>query len=268
MSTHILRCSRLRVVDEAELRQRRQPLGLVLIDDDLRVPVLDRLEGNHEQPLDARRAGRLAVDDLLVAREQPVEEVPQDLLDHLLLGLEVVIEAAREDARRVGDVPHGRRAQAALGEHRRGEFEKLVAAAWKRPVHPARVSTKRLLGQRGLILSSPSRRRSRLPAARPAAVARERDRLNSYQASGASLRYLAHSRIGSGRRAQRRFHVGRQRQQIVGVQQPGLLVAVDVALGDEPFRVHRGHAEQRQHARHQDRRAAASAPSSGSPPRR
>jgi hypothetical protein len=31
-------------LDEVELRQRRQPLGLVLIDDDLRVPVFDRFE--------------------------------------------------------------------------------------------------------------------------------------------------------------------------------------------------------------------------------
>ena len=65
-------------------------------------------------------------DDLLVALEEPVEEPAQHLVDHLLLGGEVVIEAAGQDSGRVGDVAHGRRPQPTLGEHRRRELEKLV----------------------------------------------------------------------------------------------------------------------------------------------
>ena len=89
---------------------------------------LDGLERGHEQSLDPFQRIGSVVDDLLVAREEPVEEVAQDLFDHLLLGLEVVVEAAGEDSRRVGDVAHGGGPQSALGEHRRGELEKLVAA--------------------------------------------------------------------------------------------------------------------------------------------
>jgi hypothetical protein len=114
-------------VDEVELRQRGQPLGLVLVDDHLRVPVLDRLERRHEQTLEPLERIGLGLDDLLVAAEQPVQKVPQDLLDHLLLALEVVIEAAGQDSRGVGDVAHGGRTKAALGEHGRGEIEELVA---------------------------------------------------------------------------------------------------------------------------------------------
>src|SRR4029453_7517532 len=62
-------------LDEVELRQRREPLCLVLIDDDLRVPMFDRLERGHEQTLQPLKRIRLGVDDLLVATEQPVQEV-------------------------------------------------------------------------------------------------------------------------------------------------------------------------------------------------
>ncbi len=135
------------LVDEAELRESRQPLGLVLIDDDLGVPVLDGLERRHEEPpLDALQRIGLALDDLLVAAEEPVEEIPEDLLDHLLLGLEVVVEAAGEDSGGIRDVAHGGGPQSTVGEHGRGELQKLVAARRNRPVHPFRVSTKRLLG--------------------------------------------------------------------------------------------------------------------------
>ena len=41
----------------------------------------------------------------------------------------MVIQAARQNSRGVGDVTDRGRAQPAFGEHRRGELEKLVAAA-------------------------------------------------------------------------------------------------------------------------------------------
>src|SRR4051812_35413026 len=86
-------------VDETELRQCRQPLGLVLVDDDLGVPVLDGLERRHEQALPPFEGIGFPVDYVLIPAEQPVEEVLQDLFDHLLLGPEVVVQAARQDAR-------------------------------------------------------------------------------------------------------------------------------------------------------------------------
>ena len=94
------------------------------------MPVLDRVERRHEQPLEPLERIRLAVDDFLVAAEQPVQEAVQQLVDHLFLGREVVVEAARQNAGTVSDVAHRGRAQATFGEHRRRQFQKLVA-----PVH-------------------------------------------------------------------------------------------------------------------------------------
>ncbi len=62
----------------------------------------------------------------------------------------MVVEAAGQDARAVGDVAHGGRAQATFGEHGRGERKQLVSPAVSltgHSIHPIRVSTKRLLGQ-------------------------------------------------------------------------------------------------------------------------
>ena len=39
----------------------------------------------------------------------------------------MVVEAARQDARTVGDVAHGGGAQSTFGEHGRGEIQQLVA---------------------------------------------------------------------------------------------------------------------------------------------
>ena len=61
----------------------------------------------------------------------------------------MVVQTAREDACAVGNIADGRGAQAAVGEHGRGEFEQLVPATHRLtrlPLHLARVSTKRLLG--------------------------------------------------------------------------------------------------------------------------
>ena len=89
----------------------------------------DRLERRHEQALEPFQRSRFGRDDLLVAVEQPVEESAQHLVDHLLLGREVVIETAGQDSRRVGDVTNGRGPQPAVGEHRRGELEQLARDA-------------------------------------------------------------------------------------------------------------------------------------------
>ena len=86
----------------------------------------------------------------LIAGEQPVQEAAQHLVDHLLFGREMVVQTAGQDAGAVGDVAHGGGAQPALGEHRRGELQQLVAPAaclTGHSVHLIRVSTKRLLGQ-------------------------------------------------------------------------------------------------------------------------
>ena len=97
--------------------------------------MLDRLERRHEQALEPLERVGLGGDDLLVALEEPVEEPAQQLVDHLLLGGEVVVETAGQDACGVGDVAHGGGAQPALGEHRRGEIQKLVAPAHRCLVH-------------------------------------------------------------------------------------------------------------------------------------
>jgi len=54
--------------------------------------------------------------------------VAQDLLDHLVLGLEVVVEAAREDPGLVGDVAHRRAEDALAGEDGGGDGQDLVPA--------------------------------------------------------------------------------------------------------------------------------------------
>ena len=87
------------------------------------MPVLDGLERRHEQSLEPFERVRLGGGDFLIALEEPIEEVAQHLVDHLLFGGEVVVQAAGKDARGVGDVAHGGGAQTALGEHRRGELQ-------------------------------------------------------------------------------------------------------------------------------------------------
>src|SRR5271166_2307604 len=119
----------VQVVDIGEPRLRRQPLGFVLVDDDLRMPILDRLERRHEQSLEPLQGIWFAVDDLAVTGEEPVEEPAHQVVDHLFFGGEVVVQAAGQDAGAVGDIAHGGGAQAALGEHLRSELQQLVSAA-------------------------------------------------------------------------------------------------------------------------------------------
>ncbi len=88
---------------------RRQPLGLVLVNDDLRVPVLDRFERRHEQALEPFEWIGFGCHDLLVALEQPVEEAAQQFVDHLLLRGEVVVQATRQDSGGIGDIAYRRR---------------------------------------------------------------------------------------------------------------------------------------------------------------
>src|SRR5699024_8217311 len=78
--------------------------------------------------------------------EQRVEEAAQDLVDDRFLGREVMVEAAREDPRRVGDIAHGGGAQAVFGEEAGGERQELLTAGGAR--HEERIPTKHLLGGR------------------------------------------------------------------------------------------------------------------------
>src|ERR1700758_5147295 len=86
--------SPVQLLDVGETRLRRQSLRLVLVDHHLRVPALDRVEGGHEQSLQALQRIWLRVNDVLIAGEQPVEEVAEHLVDHLFFGGEVVVQAA------------------------------------------------------------------------------------------------------------------------------------------------------------------------------
>jgi hypothetical protein len=58
---------------------------------------------------------------LAVVGEHLVEKPLQDLVPDRLLGIEVVVEAAREDAGGVGDLAHGRRAEPLFGEELAGQ---------------------------------------------------------------------------------------------------------------------------------------------------
>src|SRR5829696_11939 len=55
--------------DEGELRLSRKSFRLVLVDDDLCVAVLDRLERRHEQPFEPLQRIRLGINDFLVPTE-------------------------------------------------------------------------------------------------------------------------------------------------------------------------------------------------------
>ena len=74
-------------------------LDLVLVDRDRAVPGVDRLERRDHEGLEGLARAHARVDDLVVAPEQLVLESAQDLVHHRLLGVEVVVEAAGQDAR-------------------------------------------------------------------------------------------------------------------------------------------------------------------------
>ena len=109
-----------------------EPLGLVLIDDNLSMVVFDRVEGCHEQSLEPLKRIGLGVDDELIAGEEPVEKTAQHLIDHLLLGGEVVVETARQNPGGVGDVAHRGGSQTSFGEHRGREVQQLLTAGCRR----------------------------------------------------------------------------------------------------------------------------------------
>ncbi len=68
-------------------------------------------------------------DRLRVPAHQLVETEAEDLLHHLVLRVEVVVEAARQDVCLLGDVAYGRTGHTLAGEDGRGCLEDLGAAA-------------------------------------------------------------------------------------------------------------------------------------------
>jgi hypothetical protein len=70
----------------------------------------------------------LGLQDGVVAVPELVEEGAQDLLEHRLLGVEVVVEAAGEHAGMVRDLAYGGGVVALLGEHLGGGAEEFAAA--------------------------------------------------------------------------------------------------------------------------------------------
>ncbi|SIL22855.1 Uncharacterised protein [Mycobacteroides abscessus subsp. abscessus] len=106
---------------------REQSGRLRLIDGDLRVLGLDSVEGRQEQALEGVDRIQIRGGNFAITREQTLEKVTQQLVDDRFLGVEMVIEAARENAGGVGDIPHGGRPQTALGEHLGGKAQQLIA---------------------------------------------------------------------------------------------------------------------------------------------
>ena len=114
--------------DVAEPCLPGQPHGLVLVDRDGVVLLLDRLERHQHHGLQPCPRLQLLGEDGAVPAEQLVQESAQDLIHHRLLGVEVVVEAAGQDAGRVGDVAHRRLAQPLLGEQPGGDGKEFTAA--------------------------------------------------------------------------------------------------------------------------------------------
>ena len=74
------------------------------------------LERDGHHVIDSLPAGFTRDLSGLVTLVEVVDEGDDDLEDDRVLGAEVVVEAAREDADLVGDVPHGGAGDAALTE--------------------------------------------------------------------------------------------------------------------------------------------------------
>ena len=88
---------------------------------------VDGVEGGADDGLELVERAAVPGDDVVVPREEAALEGVQQLVDHRRLGVEVVVEAAGEDPRGVGDVAHRGVAEPALGEQATGDAEKLLA---------------------------------------------------------------------------------------------------------------------------------------------
>ena len=126
--------ARLRValVEVAEPSKVQQVGRVVLEDRDLAVVLVDRVEGDPHRPLELGARVGVAGQDLVVLPEQLLLERRQDLVDHRLLGVEVVVEAAGQDAGGVRDVADRGVAEALLREEARRRWRAARRGGWRR----------------------------------------------------------------------------------------------------------------------------------------
>lgn len=113
------------VEEVAEPLARRQVLGLVLVEHDSRAVLVDRAERLDDDGRQGVARVEPGVQDAVVGGPHVVQEGRQDLVGHRFLGVEVVVEAAAEDAGGVGDLPDGGGGVALGGEHLGGRGEQL-----------------------------------------------------------------------------------------------------------------------------------------------
>ena len=113
----------------AEPFEAAEVVGLVLEDRDLRGMLVDRLEREPHDPVELGAGVVVGGQHVVVRREQLVLEGGEDLVDHRLLGVEVVVEAAAEDAGRLGDVADRGVLESLVGEEPGGDLQQLAAPA-------------------------------------------------------------------------------------------------------------------------------------------
>ena len=94
-------------------------VGVLLVDRDVAVVPVDLAEGLGDQCLERLPGRAVGGLDGVVPVQQLGQEGVEDLVDHRLLGVEVVVEAAREHAGGVGDLADGGGVVALLGEQPR-----------------------------------------------------------------------------------------------------------------------------------------------------
>src|SRR5712691_1721122 len=113
-----------------ELRRRAKPplqiLGLAEIDEEMRMMAVKGFQMGEDGPAQLFGRRRLGCEDLADRLVEPRDRLLDDEIEQLLLALEMVVEAALEDADLVGDVLHGRGVIALGLEHLRCRYDDLV----------------------------------------------------------------------------------------------------------------------------------------------
>ncbi len=108
--------------------ERAEVVGFVLEDGDLVAVLVDRFERHPHRCFELAAGIVLTSDDVGVLAEQILLEGRQDLVDHRLLGVEMVIQRAAEDASGIRDVAHRGVLEAFGGEQLCSNLQQLVTA--------------------------------------------------------------------------------------------------------------------------------------------
>lgn len=117
----------LRVREVVEAGQVHQVAGLLLVDGDGGAVPVDLPEGLGDEGLDGLPGAETGGEDGVVPLPQLGEEGGEDLVEHRLLGVEVVVEAAGKHAGGVRDLADGGGVVPLGGEHLGGGVEEFPA---------------------------------------------------------------------------------------------------------------------------------------------